>query len=89
MTGKRAVMRLSLLTSTYLHATHVVQSKISYQDMALNDDLRDAIEDLTAEGDTYTRLASSISLRFMDMRMLKRPCSLQWLEEPHAPFQMG
>ena len=61
LTGKRAVMRSSLLTSTYLHATHVVQSKISYQEMALNDDLRDAIEELTAEGDTYTRLASSIA----------------------------
>lgn len=61
LTGKRAMMRSSLLTSTYLHATHVVQSKISYQEMALNDDLREAIEDLTAEGDTYTRLASSIA----------------------------
>ena len=61
LTGKRAVMRSSLLTSTYLHATHVVQSKISYQEMALNDDQREAIENLTAEGDTYSRLASSIA----------------------------
>lgn len=61
LTGKRAMMKSSLLTSTYLHATHVVQSKISYQDMALNDDQREAIEDLTSEGDIYTRLASSIA----------------------------
>lgn len=61
LTGKRAVLKSSLLTSTYLHATHVVQSKMSYQEMALNDDQREAIEALTEEGDIYTRLASSIA----------------------------
>jgi DNA replication licensing factor MCM7 len=61
LTGKRAAMRSSLLTTTYLHATHVVQSKMSYQDMALNDSQRDEVERLTEEGNTYSRLASSIA----------------------------
>ena len=61
LTGKRAMMRSSLLTTTYLHATHVVQAKQSYQEMALDDSQRDAVEQLTAEGDTYSRLASSIA----------------------------
>jgi len=61
LTGKRAMMRSSLLTTTYLHATHILQSKMSYQEMALDDSQRDAVEQLTAEGDTYSRLAGSIA----------------------------
>ena len=61
LTGKRAMMRSSLLTTTYLHATHVVQAKQSYQEMALDDSQRDEVERLTEEGDVYSRLAGSIA----------------------------
>lgn len=61
LVGKRAMLKSSLLTSTYLYATNVQQSKMSYQEICLTDDNREAIEQLTAEGDIYTRLASSIA----------------------------
>ena len=63
LTGKRAMLKSSLLTSTYLHATHVKQSKVSYQDMSehMTENQREAIERMTAEGDIYSRLSSSIA----------------------------
>jgi len=61
LTGKKAMLKSSLLTSTYMYATCVKQSKLSYQDMNLSNAQREAIEDLTAQGDIYTRLACSIA----------------------------
>lgn len=60
-TAQRAMMRSSLLTTTYVHVTHVQQNKQSYQEMELTEEQRAAIDNLTAQGDIYARLASSIA----------------------------
>lgn len=60
-TGQRAMLRSSLLSSTYIHVTHISQNKQSYQHMMLTDEQRDAIDELTAAGDIYGRLANSIA----------------------------
>lgn len=60
-TGQRAMLRSSLLSSTYVHVTHLSQNKQSYQQMMLTDEQRDAIDELTAAGDIYGRLANSIA----------------------------
>ena len=60
-TGQRAMLRASLLTSTYMEVMAVKQNKQSYQEMNLSDEQRAAIEAMTEEGDIYSRLASSIA----------------------------
>lgn len=60
-TGQRAMLKASLLTATYMEVMAVVQNKQSYQDMALSEGQRAAIESMTEEGDIYSRLANSIA----------------------------
>ena len=55
------MLRASLLTATYVEAMHIKQNKQSYQDMALTQEQRAAIEAMTEQGDIYTRLAASIA----------------------------
>ncbi|KAL4437489.1 hypothetical protein ABPG77_003470 [Micractinium sp. CCAP 211/92] len=60
-TGARAMLRASLLTATYMEVMSVKQNKQSYQEMALSEEQRAAIEQMTEEGDIYSRLAGSIA----------------------------
>ncbi|KAL6779626.1 MCM7 [Auxenochlorella protothecoides x Auxenochlorella symbiontica] len=70
--GPRSAMRATLLTATYVQAMAVTQNKQSYQDMRLDGETRAAIEALTAEGDVYGRLASSIAPEIWGHEDVKR-----------------
>lgn len=59
--AKRALLRATLLTTTYVHATHILQEKQSYHEMSLTEGQRQAIDEMISEGDMYTRLAASIA----------------------------
>lgn len=59
--NRRAMLKSSLLNATYIHVTHVRQNKQSYQEMELTEEQRAAIDELTAAGDIYGRLATSIA----------------------------
>lgn len=59
--GRRGILRSTLLTSTYVYATAIKQNKQSYQEMSLTAAQRAAIDKMTAQGDIYARLASSIA----------------------------
>lgn len=70
--GGRGPARASLLTSTYVQAQRVVREKQSYQDLRLDDATRAAIEELTAAGDVYGRLAGSIAPEIWGHEDVKR-----------------
>ena len=80
--SQRAMMRNSLLTSVYIHATHMHQNKQSYQDMALTADQRAAIDELTAEGDIYGRLATSIAPEIYGHEDVKKALLLSMVGGP-------
>lgn len=80
--SQRAVIRASLLASVYVYATHVRQNKQSYQEMELTDEQRAAIEELTAQGDIYTRLSSSIAPEIYGHEDVKKALLLAMVGAP-------
>jgi DNA replication licensing factor MCM7 len=60
-TSHKSAQRSPLLTSIYLHVQHVRQNKQSYKEMVLSEDQRAVLDAVTAEGDIYGRLATSIA----------------------------
>lgn len=70
--GGRGRGRATLLTSTYVHAMHIVREKQSYSDMSLSGDQMRAIENLIEDGDVYSRLASSIAPEIYGHEDVKR-----------------
>ena len=70
--GPRGALRASLLTQTYVEAMSVERGKRSYQEMELDAGTRREIEALTAAGDVYGRLASSIAPEIWGHEDVKR-----------------
>ncbi|CAM6124682.1 unnamed protein product [Calypogeia fissa] len=87
-TGFRA-MRAGLVADTYLEAMSIAQSKKRYENVVLTPEEQEEIERLSEDGDTYSKLASSIAPEIFGHEDVKKALLLLLVGAPTRQLADG